>query len=180
MPDYRRYYIKGGTYFFTVVTHMRRPIFNDELAIDLLERCLKTTMNSHLFTINALVILPDHLHTIWTLPDNDSDFSTRWRLTKTQFSKDYKSNCEIRSQGSKLSKGEREIWQRRFWEHLIRSREDYNRHLDYIHYNPVKHGLVDTPREWKQSSFHRYVERRMYNVDWGACVSRDIIDMNLQ
>ena len=180
MPGYRRYYVEGGIYFFTVVTHMRRPLFIDGSTVELLKQCLKTTMNIHPFTMNALVILPDHLHTIWTLPDNDSDYSTRWKITKAKFSRHYRSERNISTIESRISKGEKGIWQRRFWEHLIRSQEDYNKHLDYIHYNPVKHGLVDFPLEWKQSSFHKYVKWGVYGIDWGKSVSNELIEMNLE
>jgi putative transposase len=180
MPDYRRYYIEGGTYFFTVVTHIRRPLLNNESTIDLFEQCLNNTMGIYPFYIDALVILPDHMHTIWTLPDNDSDFSTRWKIIKAKFSRNYRSEEKTSTPRSRISKGEKSIWQRRFWEHLIRNQEDFNNHLDYIHYNPVKHGLVNSPGEWKQSSFHRYVEFGAYDVNWGGSVSRDIIDMDLE
>ena len=159
---------------------MRRPLLSGESAIILFKRCLKITMDIHPFTINALVILPDHLHTIWTFPDNDFDFSTRWKKIKAQFSKKYQSEREINGTESRISKGEKSIWQRRFWEHLIKNQEDFNKHMDYIHYNPVKHGLVDSPGEWKQSSFHRYVELGVYEADWGQSVSNELIEMDLE
>lgn len=113
MPEYRRAYVKGGTFFFTVVTYERLPIFQQEAAINLLHRCFQQTMAIHPFNIDAWVILPDHLHTIWTLPENDYDFSTRWKKIKAAFSKHFEGSDEIPQ--SMLRKGEKGIWQRRFW-----------------------------------------------------------------
>ena len=118
--------------------------------------------------IDAIVILPNHLHCIWTLLPEDADFSTRWRLIKSWFSR----RCQVRYQGnvsaSRRSKQEKAVWQRRFWEHLIRDEQDFNRHMDYIHYNPVHHRLVAKVKDWQYSSFHRYVQRGVYDVNWGS------------
>ena len=103
--------------------------------------------------IDAIVVLPDHLHCIWTVPDGDADFMTRWRLIKTWFGK----HAEIKN-----------IWQQRYWEHVLRDERDVAHHVDYIHFNPVKHGLVKRVVEWPYSSFHRYVARGMYTADWGG------------
>jgi putative transposase len=125
-------------------------------------------MTDHPFKIEAIVILPDHLHCLWTLPPGDEDFSTRWRLIKSYFSH----RCTESDQGfvsaSRRRKQEKAVWQRRFWEHQIRDEIDFARHVEYIHYNPVKHGLVKAPLDWAYSSFGRYVRTGYYPADWGA------------
>jgi putative transposase len=118
------------------------------------------------FTIEAIVILPDHLHCIWTLPSGDADFSSRWHDIKARFAAQISRGERLSAR--RLRKGERGIWQRRFWEHVIRDECDYERHVDYIHYNPVKHGQVTRVADWPYSSFHRYVERGIYNPEWAA------------
>lgn len=173
MPDYRRAFLKGGTFFFTVVTYNRRPIFTEESSVRLLMWCLDTTMDTHPFRIDAMVILPDHMHTIWTLPDGEADFSTRWKLVKGTFSRHY-SGFKINDiSESMLRKNEKGIWQRRFWEHSIRNEDDFNRHCDYIHYNPVKHGLVNSPVEWEHSSLRNFIERGIYPLDWGLNMDKE-------
>jgi len=167
MPNYRRAFIKGGTFFFTVVTYGRYPIFKEEPSINLLLKCFETTMVAHPFTIDAVVVLPDHLHTIWTLPEGDSDFSTRWKMVKGAFSRRYSGDRTGDISESMYQKHEKGIWQRRFWEHVIRDEADFNRHCDYIHYNPVKHGLVSSPADWKYSSFGHLVEKGIYPSNWG-------------
>jgi putative transposase len=165
--QYRRVKSIGSSYFFTVVTHNRRPFLCEPDNINLLRDSFKRVMQQHPFIIDAVVILPDHLHCIWTLPSEDADFSTRWRLIKGWFSR----RCSIEYQdevsASRKSKQEKAVWQRRFWEHLVRDEQDFINHVDYIHYNPVKHGLVSSPKDWQYSSFHRYIKRDIYNVDWG-------------
>ncbi len=180
MPDYHRYYSHGGTYFFTVVSYRRRCIFKEENAVDLLRNCFKATMKRCSFKVDAIVILPDHIHTIWTLPENDADFSTRWKLIKSAFSKQYKKAATGYLPESLIRKGEAGIWQRRFGEHLIRDQDDFNRHCDYIHYNPVKHRLVKSPSEWKYSSFKTYVKQGLYEQNWGVSIEKDLIEMNLE
>lgn len=126
----------------------------------------RRTRTTHPFELDAIVVLPEHLHCIWRLPDGDADFSTRWRLIKARFSEAIPNDeqiCESRGR-----KGERGIWQRRFWEHLIRDDEDYNRHVDYIHYNPVKHGHCQRSIDWPHSSFKQWVEKGIYSENWGA------------
>ncbi len=120
------------------------------------------------FIVDAIVVLPDHLHCIWTLPDNDADFSTRWRLIKSEVSRHCSEGYKRQRSSSRLAKGEQAIWQRRFWEHQIRDDRDFAQHVDYIHYNPVSHGLVAAPKDWRYSSFHRYVRGGIYPEDWGA------------
>ena len=161
--------MRGGTYFFTVVTCNRRKILTEPENVSLLRQIFQEVIDNHPFTIEAIVLLPDHLHCIWTLPDGDHDFSTRWRLIKGMFSR----KCDPRFKGmvsaARRRKNEQSIWQHRFWEHLIRDHKDLINHVEYIHYNPVKHGLVTAPVRWPYSSFHRYVEQGIYSKDWGAC-----------
>jgi putative transposase len=119
--------------------------------------------------IDAIVILPDHLHAIWSLPEGDADFATRWRHVKAMFSRALPTRERISE--SRLRKGERRIWQRRYWEHTLRDERDFSRHVDYIHFNPVKHGLVTRVEDWPYSSFHRMVRLGAYAKDWGGDAS---------
>jgi putative transposase len=164
MPNYRRAFIPGGTWFFTVNQLQRYR--NDLLIreIDLLRETVRRVRERHPFQIDAWVVLPDHLHCIWTLPPGDSDFSMRWRLIKSGFSRALP-NTERRSDVRKDA-GERGIWQRHYWEHLIRDEADYQRHADYVHVNPLKHGYVKRVADWPYSTFHRYVAKGMYPADW--------------
>ncbi|KMW69836.1 MAG: transposase [Limnoraphis robusta] len=164
---YRRAKINGGTYFFTVVTYQRRKILCEPDNIALLREAFRYVMGNHPFTIDAIVILPDHLHCIWTLPENDCDFSTRWRLIKSEFSRRCDSKYKQKYSLSRQRKNEQAIWQRRFWEHCIRDDKDLIQHVDYIHYNPVKHGLVKSPKDWQYSSFHRFVKNGLLTLNWG-------------
>ncbi len=161
--DYRRYYQPGGTYFFTVVTEHRQPLLIDH--IDRLRTAFRHCLERHPFIIQGIVILPDHLHALWQLPEGDDDFSTRWMVIKRKFSAGLPPQIVNQSKQKKREKG---IWQRRFWEHRIRDADDWQRHLDYIHYNPVKHGYCLTPAEWPHSSFKRSVKEGLYPADWGA------------
>ena len=180
MSEYRRAYVNGGTFFFTVVTYRRQPILGHEPAIGLLRRAFKLAMTEYPFHIDAMVILPDHLHCIWTLPDNDCAFSERWRRIKAIFSRNYTGSIREDTSESMHRRDERGIWQRRFWEHLIRDEDDLNRHRDYIHYNPVKHGLTDSPVQWEHSSFRRFVEEGLYAEGWGQTPIKDLVEMNLE
>jgi len=165
MPNYRRHRVEGGTYFFTLALANRR---SDLLVkeISSLRASVARAHALHPFKIDAWVVLPDHLHAVWTLPDGDADFSTRWTLIKRGFSARIAAD-ETRS-ASKIAKGERGIWQRRFWEHTIRDEADFRRHVDYVHFNPVKHGLVSDAKDWPFSSFHRAVARGDYPSSWAA------------
>lgn len=165
---YRRIKIEGGTYFFTLSTYNRRPFLCSPENVELLRQAFRYTIQRHPMEIDAFVLLPDHLHTIWTLPEGDHNFSMRWRLIKSYFSRYCQDKYDDIASVSRQSKKERVFWQRRFWEHMIRDNEDFVRHVEYIHYNPVKHGLVDTPRDWEYSSFHRYVRAGLYDEMWGA------------
>jgi len=169
MKYVRRIYIAGACYFFTVVTYQRKPLLCTEYAVARLRSAFQLTMKKRPFSMPAIVILPDHLHCIWHLPDNDDDFSKRWAAIKHYFSIGMSSEINHRR--------EKKIWQARFWDHIIRNEKDWQRHLDYIHYNPVKHGHVKKPFDWPHSSFKRYVKEGWYDPDWGDHLLRDIKNM---
>ena len=172
MTEYRRAYIPGGSWFFTVNLAERKP--NQLLVekIDLLRNAFEYTKQRYPFRMDAVVILPDHLHCIWTLPQADADFSTRWNMLKGYFSRHIAKGERIST--SRKSRRERGIGQRRFWEHLLRDQNDFNRHVDYIHWNPVKHGWAKSASDWPHSSFHRYVVRGVYPENWGNHAGYDI------
>ncbi len=170
MSDYRRARTKGGTYFFTVVTFQRQRFLIRKNARMVLRQAVESVRNYYPFDIDAWVLLPDHLHCIWTLPQNDDDFSKRWGLIKAQFSKQTGNLLHRTERLSKSRYRHREstVWQRRFWEHQIRSEDDYQKHINYIHYNPVKHDLVASVCDWPYSTFHRYVRDGLYPLNWGS------------
>ena len=154
MPNYRRVFVPGGSWFFTVNVLDRSSQLLTE-HVDLLRHSMFRFKRSLPFRIEAMVILPDHLHAIWTLPPGDSDFPTRWRLIKTRFSKHVTKTESI--DATRRHRGERGIWQRRYWEHYIRDEDDLNTHIAYCYFNPVKHGLVERVGDWPHSTFHRDV-----------------------
>ncbi|MDD5276926.1 MAG: transposase [Methylovulum sp.] len=162
---YRRAKLTGASYFFTVNLANRKSRLLVE-HVDMLRESARRVKTAHPFVIDAMVIMPSHLHCLWTLPEDDNDFSTRWGLIKAGFSRHFETAEHISS--SRKSKGERGIWQRRFWEHLIRDDHDFERHVDYIHYNPVKHGYVKRPVDWAFSSIHRYIKAQIIDENW-AC-----------
>ena len=164
---YKRVFLPGGAFFFTVVTYGRLPILNNSHAINLLRESCQYVMQRHPFTIPAICILPDHIHFILNLPENDSDYPLRIRLMKSYFSHRFQPVVENFPK-SRIEKQEKAVWQRRYWEHLIRNERDMENHIDYIHYNPVKHGYVLSPNEWKESSFHHYVKLGLLPEDWGS------------
>lgn len=168
MSRYRRATTAGSSYFFTVVSYQRQPILCDDSIRDALRKAIEAVRASRPFTIEAWVLLPDHLHCIWTLPDGDADFSTRWMKIKRAVSlacgDEYRRDDLMSA--SKLKHRESTIWQRRFWEHKIRDEEDFARHAEYIHFNPVKHGHVQRAMDWPYSTFHRYVREGLYVQDW--------------
>jgi putative transposase len=172
MPNYRRAYVPGGTWFFTVNLLQRHG--NDMLTreIALLRSVTGRVRRLHPFMIDAWIVLPDHLHCVWTLPAGDADFSTRWRLIKTLFSRALP-KTERRS-AVRIKAGERGIWQRHYWEHCIRDEDDYCRHVDYVHVNPLKHGLVRRVADWPYSTFHRAVRSGIYPIDWCGDVSASV------
>ena len=163
MAQYRRDSTAGGTWFFTVnLAERQSKRLVDE--IHTLRAAFSSVRARHPFDVNAIVVLPDHIHAIWTLPEGDADYALRWRLIKTVFSR-VQPPSERRSE-SRESKHERGIWQRRYWEHRIRDERDMSAHVDYIHINPLKHGCVSRVRDWPWSSFHRHVREGLLPCDW--------------
>jgi putative transposase len=174
MSNYRRSNIAGGTYFFTVNSFRRRPILTLAPLRHALRLAIQNTRLSHPFEIDAWVLLPDHLHCIWTLPEGDSDFSMRWSLIKRMVTQTCANDFSVADLSpSRIQRKESAIWQRRFWEHQIRDEEDFKRHVDYIHWNPVKHGLVQRTLDWPYSTFHRYVETGKLTSNWGVSMETD-------
>ncbi len=165
--QYRRARTKGSSYFFTVVTHDRRSFLCLPENIALLRDTFRDVIKRHAFEIDAMVVLPDHIHCIWTLPEGDGDFSKRWRLIKGDFSRRCAREFKLAPSTSRQAKQEQAVWQRRFWEHKIRNDQDFLHHVEYIHYNPVKHGYAGAPSDWPFSSFHRYVNKGIYPKNWG-------------
>ena len=171
MTNYRRNLIQGGSYFFTLTLLDRKnQLLIDQ--IDLLRKSFRQVKKGHPFDIDTIVVLPEHLHCVWTLSTGDSDFSIRWKKIKAGFSRGIP-KTEERSK-SRINKGERGIWQRRYWEHTLRNEKDFIRHVEYIHYNPVKHGYVSQVKEWPYSSFHRFVNGGKYPLNWAGCSGNEI------
>jgi putative transposase len=170
MPDYRRWYVAGGTFFFTLATHCRRPMLNSALARRCLREAIETIRTKWPFELVAFVLLPEHLHTIWTLPPGDALYPIRWKRIKEEFTRSYleAGGREIRPSMSRLRHDERGVWQRRYWEHTVRDEDDLKRCVDYVHWNPKKHGYVANIRDWPWSSFHRFVTLGEYATEWGA------------
>jgi REP-associated tyrosine transposase len=165
MTGYRRNFIPGGNFFFTVNLADRRLRLLTE-HVDELRDAFREVRRHHPFTTDAVVVLPDHLHAVWTLPEGDADFGTRWRQIKSAFSRKLAPTEKISE--SRAAKGERGIWQRRYWEHTIRDENDFARHVDYVHINPVKHRLVTRVSDWPYSSFHRMVKLGVYPEGWAG------------
>lgn len=167
MTNYRRAWAPSATWFFTLnLANRRSRLLADQ--IDLLRASFQDVQQAHPFKVIAMVVLPDHIHAIWELPPGDADYAMRWRLIKTGFSRGIP-KTEYR-RPSLINKHERGIWQRRYWEHLIRDEVDLDRHVDYIHINPVKHEHVSRTRDWPHSTFHRYVEKGLLPLDWGVAM----------
>jgi len=173
MTEYRRLYVPGASWFFTVNLAERK---SNRLLVDniaLLRLAFEYTKKRHPFRMDAVVVLPDHLHCVWTLPPDDTDFSIRWNLLKGHFSRSIEKGERISQ--SREKRRERGLWQRRFWDHLLRDQADYNNHVDYIHWNPVKHGWVTRVADWPYSSFHRFVADGRYPINWGGDGLFDIL-----
>lgn len=170
MPEYRRYRVAGGSYFFTLATYERRRLLAGAEDVELLRESLRSVRAQWPFETIAAVILPDHLHFIWALPPGDDNYSRRVGRLKALFSSRYAQTHPPSMPASLSRRKHREstVWQRRYWEHAIRDEHDLKRHLDYIHYNPVKHGLAECPHAWPYSSFLRWVERGEYEIGWGC------------
>ena len=164
MSNYRRAKFCGGYYFFTIVTYERRKILTSELARKHLRHAFDKVRAKRYFETIAICLLPEHLHCIWKLPEGDGDFSTRWSLIKRDFTMNYlrEGGDEFAQSNSRLKHRHRGIWQKRFWEHQIGDERDLQNHIDYIHYNPVKHGLVKDVDSWPWSTYHKYVESGYY------------------
>ena len=175
MTHYRRTNQAGATYFFTVVAYRRRSFLCNDDVLKALRDAIDKTRTQYPFTIDAWVILPDHMHAIWTLPPDDADFANRWRLIKRYVT--LVCGASLHEPHlmtvSKTKHRESTLWQRRYWEHLIRDDSDYAKHMDYVHFNPVKHGLVNRAIDWPHSSFHRYVKQDVYATDWGLAAKVD-------
>ena len=172
MRNYTRAWVPGGTFFFTVNLAERH---NNTLLVDkvhLLRRAFKVAQVSYPFMMDAAVILPEHLHCIWTLPKGDDRFDMRWQLIKATFSKSLVIGENVSV--SRIRRRERGVWQRRYWEHVIRDEQDWRNHVDYIHHNPVKHGYVTHAGGWPHSSFHRYLKKGFYPVDWTPMISDEL------
>lgn len=176
MPNYRRAAVAGGSYFFTLVSLHRRPILTEPDIRAALREAITQVRLIQPFRIDGWVLLPDHMHAIWTLPDGDADFANRWRLIKGQVTQvcglGYLEPSLLTTR--RKAKGCGTLRQHRYWEHLIRDDRDFQRHLDYLHWNPVKHGLVPCVSAWPWSSFHRYVAQGDYPADWGGTGIGDV------
>lgn len=170
MPEYRRVRNAGGTYFFTVVTYRRRPILIHPEIRQVLREGINYVRQSMPFVIEAWVLLPDHLHAIWTLPEHDDRYAARWAVIKSCVTRGcgrlFDAGVKVNISREKRQEGS--IWQRRFWEHAIRDEPDFHRHLDYIHWNPVKHGYVKNPTDWPYSTIHRFIAQGLYPSNWGG------------
>jgi len=178
MSRYRRAATSNASYFFTVVTYRRQPVLCDEAIRNALRAAIETVRATRPFVIEAWVLLPDHLHCIWTLPEGDADFSTRWMMIKRAVSLACRESHHRADwiTASKRKHRESTIWQRRFWEHQIRHENDFIRHADYIHFNPVKHGYAERASDWPYSTFHRYVRDGIYAPDWSVAGESEVLE----
>jgi len=170
MPQYRRAKAEGAAYFFTVVTHRRQPVLCLPQTLGTMRAVFRDVAQRRPFRADAWVVLPDHLHCVWTMPPGDSDYSVRWSMFKKEMTKRLGPSlaANVAPSSSRQRRREGTLWQRRFWEHQIRDERDYRAHVEYIHFNPVKHGLVAAPSDWRYSSLMRWVARGVYEEDWGG------------
>jgi putative transposase len=168
MPEYRRRFEPGGTYFFTLVTYRRMSLFHDETARKVLRASIEACQAKQPFEVIAIVLLPDHLHTMWKLPAGDADYPSRLAAIKSSFTHEWLAlgGFERKVSQAKSARRRRGVWQPRFIEHTIRDYDDFDVHFDYLHYNSVKHGLVACPSEWPYSTFQKYVKLGWYPADW--------------
>lgn len=171
MPNYTRFRVAGGTFFLTLVTYDRARWFDDPDNVRHLRRAVAQVRSELPFRVVGAVVLPDHLHFIWNLPHDDGNFSSRISRVKGLFTRAVVAIRPRALPASRQRRGEQVVWQRRFWEHAIRDERDLANHLDYIHYNPVKHAVASCPHAWPYSSFHRWVRTGQYSRDW-YCVCR--------
>ncbi|MBN2589703.1 MAG: transposase [Sedimentisphaerales bacterium] len=183
MTNYRRTQFEGGYYFFTVITYKRRKFLTNDNARSCLRQAINETKQKSDFETIAFCLLPNHLHCIWKLPEGDSNYSLRWSRIKTYFTKLYlkSGGIECQQSPSRDIKRERGIWQRRFLEHKIRDEKDLQRHVDYIHYNPLKYELVEQVEDWPWSTYHRYIreneyQRRGWDEIKKVCEQMDVLE----
>jgi len=176
MPNYVRWRERGATYFFTVITYQRRPLFNGNDARRLLRRAFAETRQRWPFEQFACVLLPDHLHCVWTLPDNDEDFPKRWSFLKRKFAQAYRASGRTTASVTERMQRKRElgVWQPRYWEHRIRNEDELYAYRDYVHLNPVKHGYVADPYDWPHSTVHRHQRLGWLTDDW---MSHTVLDV---
>jgi putative transposase len=170
MPNYRRAKVEGGCYFFTVNTLRRQPFLIEADVRDALREAIQSVRRALPFMIEAFVLLPEHLHCVWTLPAGDANFAARWRLIKTRVTQTCAARlmCDEYMTARRREKRQGSLWQNRYWEHQIRDERDFIKHVDYVHWNPVKHGHVTRVADWPYSSFHRYVKKGIYPYDWAT------------
>ncbi|WP_434222126.1 REP-associated tyrosine transposase [Limnospira platensis CENA597] len=169
MSNYRRLFVPGATYFFTQVTYKRNPWLCTEIGREGLRTGFQRLQKIYPFSLDAIALLPDHFHCIWTLPEGDKNYPMRWRYLKSFVTRSCSHKLKLSTEVtlSRHKRKESNLW-RRYWEHLIKDEEDFENCCDYIHYNPVKHGLCESRKDWKFSSFHRLVKQGVYSVDWGV------------
>ena len=170
MATFRRSVVPGATYFFTLNTCQRRKVLTEPPFYSALKQALRQVKAEHPFTIEAFVLLPDHLHCIWTLPPDDGNYALRWNLIKRRVSQATRNDTTPLLSASRIKRKELGLWQRRFWEHQIRDDSDFAHHMNYIHWNPMKHGYVSRVADWPYSSFHRYVRAGVYDKDWAGTI----------
>ena len=173
MATFRRSITPGATYFFTVNTYGRQRVLTEESCYRALQSAMHDVKSKHPFITNAFVVLPDHLHCIWTLPPGDADYSRRWNIIKRLVSQATSAALQKPLSASRRARGELGLWQRRFWEHQIRDDLDFEMHVNYLHWNPVKHGHAARVADWPYSSFARFVARGVYPRDWAGVTRAD-------
>ena len=180
MPEYIRRFVPGATFFFTFVTAGRRPLFRDPPAVEMLREAIQETKGHRPFDVLAAVVLPDHAHTIWRLPRGDHAFDFRIGSMKQNFTKRWLAagGDEAAITNAQRGDGRRGVWQPRYHEHMIRDEEDHRRHLSYLHFNPVRHGLVERPEDWAASSLHAYIRRGWLRAGWGSRPGDEPADAN--